>query len=197
MKNQINKSENLNNFASSNTKPLQENEYFSNINEYADIKKDFVNNVKANIPQNVYNRDYITPGKQLKTTLKTAFEFLDYGQEVIPEIDDTNLKSIHNSNYFTETGKQRLITDISEKQKKGKVDYFAKMTKEIVTNKEWGSNSFVGGSKLKNITQLPRKRLVSIGQSIVSFPEKRKAFIYDKLKDKISKSYQSNIKTEE
>jgi hypothetical protein len=160
-----------------------DNYYLHDISEVMRSSTNKVN-LKEELKGSPQLNSKLKPGKTLKTTVKTALEALDFANQLIPDLDEIEKTDMNNKNLFDEVlSGRRLVTEIVEKNKKNKLDEFAKFTKEIVSNKEWGTNSFISGGKFNRVVQLPVKSnvLTQVGKSVIGFSEKKKSVIFDKL----------------
>ena len=159
-----------------------------------------VSELKRQVLDNNVKSSGMKAGKNLKTSMKTAFEVLDFSMELIPEYEMEN--DLHNNkNLFTEQVTSRNIFSDIEKSKKKKVDEFARLNKDIVLNKDWGDTGASQGLRYNNSIRMPLKTSVlkEVGQNILGFSDLKKSVIFDKLnvKYKIAKNVKPPfIKTE-
>lgn len=95
----------------------------------------------------------------MKTSLKTALEVLDYGSNFLPEMEEIGFENMkNNTNFFKIKQVKVTIDQLENKNLKNKKDVFIQQSKDIISNKEWGSTTnIMGTGGFNNVMKIPTK----------------------------------------
>lgn len=106
--------------------------------------------------------------KNMKTSLKTALEVLDYGSNFLPETEEIGFENIKNNTNFFKNKSTKITADQLENKKlKNKKDVFMEQSKDILSNKEWGSTTnIMGTGGFNNVMKIPLKENLNLKTDI-------------------------------